>query len=107
MPKLYIGEVGLTPEMVESLATAGFTVVDDKAPIRPEDGDLAVIAADPGITSSLRHEVNNPLTAVIGFTQLLMRRPDFDPAAVERLRKVHEHAVRIRDLIQKPESGDA
>jgi len=103
MPKLYIGEVAVTPEMVESLAAAGFTVVDEKAPIRPEAGDLTVIEADPGITSSLRHEVNNPLTAVIGFTQLLMRRPDLDEAAVERLGKVQDHAVRIRDLIQKPD----
>ena len=106
MPKLYIGEVEVTPEMVDSLASAGFTVVNEKAPIRPEPEDLAVIAAEPGITSSLRHEVNNPLTAVLGFTQLLMRRPDLDAAVLERLGKVHEHALRIRDLLQKPEPAD-
>jgi nitrogen-specific signal transduction histidine kinase len=106
MTKLYVGEVELAPETVESLSAAGFTVVNEKAPVEPEPGDLTLIGADPGITSSLRHEVNNPLTAVLGFTQLLMRRPDLDADVVERLSKVHEHAVRVRDLIQKPDPAD-
>jgi len=58
MPKLYVGEVDVPREMTDSLAAAGFTLVNERAPIRTEDGDLTVIAADPGITSSLRHEVN-------------------------------------------------
>jgi len=106
VPKLYIGEVDLAPEMVDCLAAAGFTVADEKAPIEPENGDLTLISAIPGITSSLRHEVNNPLTAVLGFTQLLMRRPDLDPTAVERLGKIHDHAIRIRDILQKHETRD-
>lgn len=103
MKKLYIGEVGLPAEAVRALEQAGFEVVPEKAPRDPDEGDLTIIGASPGLTSSLRHELNNPLTAVIGFAQLLARKPGLDPAVSERLEKVMTHAIRVRDLIQKPE----
>ncbi|MEN8149371.1 MAG: histidine kinase dimerization/phospho-acceptor domain-containing protein [Planctomycetota bacterium] len=105
MTRLYIGEVALGSEVVEGLRRAGFDVIDEKAPLEPADGDLALIGADPGITSSLRHELNNPLTAVIGFAQLLARNPDLTGPVAERMGKIQTHAIRVRDLIQKPESS--
>jgi signal transduction histidine kinase len=102
--KLFIGEVDLDPEVVRALGEAGFEVVHAKAPLDAGEGDLTIIGVEQGITSSLRHEVNNPLTAVIGFAQLLARKPGLDPALVERLEKVQTHAIRIRDLIQKPDA---
>jgi nitrogen-specific signal transduction histidine kinase len=106
MSRVYVGEVELPPGALDSLASNGCEVIEEKCPLDPTPTDLALIPARPGITSSLRHEVNNPLTAVIGFTQLLLRKTDLEPAVLDKLSKVQEHALRVRDLIQRPETVD-
>ena len=49
----------------------------------------------------LRHEVNNPLTGILGNTELLLARRDhLPPAAVERLETIAELAVRLRETVR-------
>ncbi|HWO55945.1 MAG TPA: histidine kinase dimerization/phospho-acceptor domain-containing protein [bacterium] len=49
--------------------------------------------------AALNHEINNPLMAVLGNVQLLMRKsPSLDPDTLARLTKVQEAAERIRDV---------
>jgi signal transduction histidine kinase len=49
----------------------------------------------------LRHEVNNPLTGILGNTELLLARRDrLPPAAVERLQTIAELAVRLRETVR-------
>jgi signal transduction histidine kinase len=51
--------------------------------------------------AALNHEINNPLMAVLGNVQLLMRRtPALDPDTIAKLAKVQEAAERIRDVTQ-------
>jgi signal transduction histidine kinase len=50
----------------------------------------------------LRHEVNNPLTGILGNTELLLARRDrLPPAAVERLQVIAELAVRLRETVRR------
>ena len=50
----------------------------------------------------LRHEVNNPLTGILGNTELLLARRDrLPPAAVERLQTIAELAVRLRETVRR------
>jgi signal transduction histidine kinase len=50
----------------------------------------------------LRHEVNNPLTGILGNTELLLARRDrMPPAAVERLETIAELAVRLRETVRR------
>jgi signal transduction histidine kinase len=50
----------------------------------------------------LRHEVNNPLTGILGNTELLLAQRDRLPAAaVERLQTIAELAVRLRETIRR------
>jgi signal transduction histidine kinase len=50
----------------------------------------------------LRHEVNNPLTGILGNTELLLARRDGLPqAAVERLQTIAELAVRLRETVRR------
>jgi signal transduction histidine kinase len=50
----------------------------------------------------LRHEVNNPLTGILGNVELLLARRDgLPPAAVERLETIAELAVRLRETIRR------
>jgi signal transduction histidine kinase len=49
----------------------------------------------------LRHEVNNPLTGILGNTELLLARRDkLPPAAIERLETIAELAVRLRETVR-------
>jgi signal transduction histidine kinase len=50
----------------------------------------------------LRHEVNNPLTGILGNTELLLARRDrLPPGAVERLETIAELAVRLRETVRR------
>jgi signal transduction histidine kinase len=50
----------------------------------------------------LRHEVNNPLTGILGNAELLLARRDrLPPAAIERLETIAELAVRLRETVRR------
>ena len=50
----------------------------------------------------LRHEVNNPLTGILGNTELLLARRDrLPPSAVERLQTIADLAVRLRETVRR------
>ena len=50
----------------------------------------------------LRHEVNNPLTGILGNTELLLARRDgLPPGAIERLETIAELAVRLRETVRR------
>ncbi|MFQ5500399.1 MAG: histidine kinase dimerization/phospho-acceptor domain-containing protein [Candidatus Zixiibacteriota bacterium] len=51
---------------------------------------------------TVNHEVNNPLTAILGNIQLLlMKRTDLDDDLRAKLKTVEESAMKIRDVTQK------
>lgn len=50
----------------------------------------------------LRHEVNNPLTGILGNAELLLARRDhLPPATIERLETIAELAVRLRETVRR------
>ena len=51
---------------------------------------------------TLRHEVNNPLTGILGNAELLLARRDcLPPGAAERLETIAELAVRLRETVRR------
>ena len=50
------------------------------------------------LTARARHEINNPLTGLIGQAQLLLRE-DLNDAARRRVQIIEELATRIRDIV--------
>jgi signal transduction histidine kinase len=49
----------------------------------------------------LRHEVNNPLTGILGNTELLLARPDqLPPGVIERLQTIADLTVRLREIVR-------
>ncbi len=52
------------------------------------------------LAAGVAHEINNPLTTVAGFAQLLLRRADLGPAAREDVRLILEEAGRAADVVQ-------
>lgn len=65
-------------------------------------------AAD--VIARVRHEINNPLTGVLGQAQLLLRE-DLNDRARKRAETIEELANRLRDIVaqlrvvQKPAKG--
>ena len=58
--------------------------------------------APEGFGEILRHEVNNPLTGILGNAELLLaRRDSLPPAAVHRLETIAELAIRLRETIRR------
>jgi len=71
---------------------------DDKEP-QPEE-----VSGDFG--ELLRHEVNNPLTGILGNAEMLLaRREGLPAAAIERVETIAELAVRLRETVRRLSSG--
>jgi two-component system NtrC family sensor kinase len=52
------------------------------------------------LVAGVRHEINNPLTGVIGQTQLLLRS-ELDESARRRIETIEQLAIRIRDIVAR------
>ena len=56
-------------------------------------------ALDP--IAKLRHDLSNPLSAILAETQLLLLTPEkFDPETVASLKQIESLARRMRQLLQ-------
>lgn len=54
----------------------------------------------------VRHEINNPLTGILGNAELLLARRDrLPPIVVQRLETIAELAVRLRETVRRLSSG--
>jgi signal transduction histidine kinase len=52
------------------------------------------------LVARVRHEINNPLTGVLGQAQLLLRE-QLDERVRQRVTTIEELAVRMRDIVGK------
>jgi len=52
------------------------------------------------LISGIAHELNNPLTGVMGYSQLLQLREDLDTPAKENLHKINNLALRCQKIVQ-------
>lgn len=50
------------------------------------------------LVARIRHEINNPLTGVLGQAQLLLRE-DLSEKARKRVQTIEELAIRLRDIV--------
>jgi PAS domain S-box-containing protein len=52
------------------------------------------------LVSGVAHEVNNPLAAILGFTDLLLENPEVPGAAREDLKIILQETQRTKDIVQ-------
>jgi two-component system NtrC family sensor kinase len=57
------------------------------------------MAALGRMAAGIVHEVNNPLSAILGLTEVLLRRPDTSPASLPTLLKVDAEVRRIQKIM--------
>ena len=63
---------------------------------------LGAVAA---LGAGIAHEINNPLTGVLGMTQILLgRREQLDPRTANQLATIEREALRIRDIVERMSS---
>jgi PAS domain S-box-containing protein len=76
------------------------TDVTDSALLRSKLMHAEKLAAVGQLVSGVAHEVNNPLTAILGFTDLLMENPDLPESARRDLRVILQEAQRTKQIVQ-------
>lgn len=76
------------------------TDITDAAMIQAKLRHTEKMAAVGQLVSGVAHEVNNPLTAIMGFSDLLMENPELPESARRDLKVILEESHRTREIVK-------
>jgi two-component system NtrC family sensor kinase len=76
------------------------TDITDAALLQAKLAHSEKMATIGRLVSGVAHEVNNPLAAILGFTDLLLENPDMPNAAREDLQIILQETQRTKEIVQ-------
>ena len=79
---------------------ANFSDTNEAAHLRAEVEEYEKKLADAAsLVARVRHEINNPLAALLGQAQLLLREEELSERARKRAETIESQARRIQDIV--------
>ncbi len=95
----FLGMAGELREMRDSLEQKVRERTTKLEATQDELVQTAKLSSLGQLVSGVAHEVNNPLTSILGFSELALARQELDPRLRAQLQTIRDEAVRLKVLV--------